>query len=236
MSNVDESELVKFSNLASEWWDGESFSSLHRINPLRVKYILENLQKATNPGNRLLDIGCGGGLICEAMVRLGFSVTGIDPCREGIEAAKQHAAIEGLDIEYRFTDVESFVHSSECSSYDIITLMEVVEHIPDLTEFLSSSCKLLKPGGMIFISTLNRTIKSMLLGKIAAEYILRMVPPGTHQWKKFVKPSEIYDTLLKSGVLVQDIKGITYKILQNDWVLDDRDISVNYILAAQKEQ
>ncbi|MGN7678479.1 MAG: bifunctional 2-polyprenyl-6-hydroxyphenol methylase/3-demethylubiquinol 3-O-methyltransferase UbiG [Anaplasma sp.] len=231
MSNVEESEVAKFSNLASEWWDGESFAILRKMNPLRVQYVLSQLSSDASRGS-LLDVGCGGGVFAESMASLGFKVVGIDPSQESIDIAIEHARTRGLDIEYCCADLEQLCSNSS-STYDIITLMEVIEHVPNPQSFLEDACKLLNRGGMLFLSTLNRTLKSMALGIVAAEYVLRWVPVGTHSWKQFVKPSEACSVLHNNGMRVQNISGMHYKILHDEWHLGS-DCDVNYILAAKK--
>ncbi|QJC27538.1 ubiquinone biosynthesis O-methyltransferase [Anaplasma platys] len=233
MTSVDHEEVKRFSSFADMWWTGENFEILHKINPLRVKYILAHLPREIKE-LRFLDIGCGGGILCESLAKLGMKVTGIDPSEEGISVARDHAKKGGLDIEYHATNVDAFREDKKGICYDAIALMEVVEHANSLSSLLADSCKLLKKGGIVFVSTLNRTIKALLLGIIAAEYVLGWVPRGTHTWKKFVKPSEIYEILQENEVIIQDIKGIVYKVLENKWLLSDRDIGVNYIIAARK--
>ena len=230
----DNSEVQKFSALASQWWDGEGFSMLHKINPVRVQYILQHLSAAKKLGKHinLLDIGCGGGILTESMAALGMSVSGLDPSEESISVASKHAASCGLDIKYYCSSIEEFSNKSELR-YDVITMLEVAEHVTDVEHFLENVSKLLKKGGMLFLSTLNRTIDSMIFGLLAAEYILRWVPKGTHSWKKFLKPSEIEEILYKNGITIKDITGINYKILQDKWELGDK-VNVNYILAAEK--
>ena len=230
--SVDDAEVRKFSGLASEWWDGNSFSLLHKVNPVRVKYVLSQLDSSFSKSS-LLDIGCGGGVFAESMARLGFSVTGVDPSQESIEVASAHAHVVGLDIRYHCTHLDQFcVNHPEV--YDIVTLMEVVEHVMDLESCLENACRLLKKGGTLFLSTLNRTLKSMVLAIVAAEHILRWVPKGTHRWNKFVKPSEVCSILRAKGVIVQNISGMKYRVLQNDWCITSGDVDVNYFLTAKK--
>ena len=230
----DNCEVQKFSTLASQWWDGDSFSILHKINPVRVRYILEHLSANKKLGKHinLLDIGCGGGILTESMAALGMSVSGLDLSEESIAVASRHARASGLDIKYYCSSIEEFSNTSELK-YDVITMMEVVEHVTDIDHFLENALKLLKEGGMLFLSTLNRTIDSMIFGILAAEYVLRWVPRGTHSWKKFLKPSEIEEILIKNGITIKNIAGINYKILQNKWELTNK-VNINYILAAEK--
>lgn len=233
MAGIDKGELDKFSSLADKWWTGEEFETLHKINPVRVEYILSYLPE-NRQNLKLLDIGCGGGILCESLSRLGINVTGIDPSENSISVAREHAKKNRLNIAYHASSVSDFAGQGAKTNYDAITLMEVVEHTDALDELLTETCKLLKVNGVIFISTLNRTFKSLLLGIVAAEYILGWVPRGTHTWKKFVKPSEIYEVLLKNSVILQGINGIVYKALENTWELSAHDVGVNYILAAKK--
>ena len=229
---MDESEIEKFTELSSGWWEGDCFSTLHRINPLRVEYILSHVGKI-DASMSLLDVGCGGGILCESMVRQGFRVTGVDPCKESIDIAMQHAKTGELEIDYHAMDIWDYSSLCKQSKFDVITLMEVVEHVSDFPDLVRSVSGLLKDDGCMFISTLNRTMKSMLLGIIVAEYILNMVPRGTHEWKKFVRPSEIDCILRSNGLIITDIKGISYNIFQDRWFLSD-DIDVNYMLVARR--
>ncbi|ASI47643.1 bifunctional 3-demethylubiquinol 3-O-methyltransferase/2-polyprenyl-6-hydroxyphenol methylase [Anaplasma ovis str. Haibei] len=230
--SVDNAEVRKFSGLASEWWDGNSFSVLHKVNPARVKYVLSQLDSSFSKSS-VLDIGCGGGIFAESMARLGFSVTGVDPSQESIEVAAAHARAVGLDIRYHCAHLDQFC-ANHPEVYDIVTLMEVVEHVMDLESCLENACRLLKKGGTLFLSTLNRTLKSMMLAIVAAEHILRWVPRGTHSWNKFVKPSEVCSILRAKGVMVQNISGMKYRVLQNDWCVTSDNVDVNYFLTSKK--
>ncbi|KJV68867.1 bifunctional 2-polyprenyl-6-hydroxyphenol methylase/3-demethylubiquinol 3-O-methyltransferase UbiG [Candidatus Neoehrlichia procyonis] len=235
MTTINESEVEKFSKISDQWWDENgSFSLLHKINSLRVYYVTNHLNNifCQLSSLSLLDVGCGGGIFSESMSRLGINnIFGIDPSENNINIARNHAVKNNLQINYRCIDIQDLAKTNEC--YDIITIMEVVEHVNNLPVFMQSACKLLKNNGILFLSTLNRTIKSMLLAIIAAEYILRWLPKNMHQWTKFVKPSEIANILLQYNIIVQDITGINFNVINNKWYLS-KDISVNYILAAQK--
>lgn len=234
-------EVKRFTAIAEAWWDPDGdFRPLHQINPVRIGYIRDLCvahfgldEQSENPfgGLKLLDVGCGGGLLCEPMRRLGAEVTGIDAGDKNIAVAKLHAAQCGLDIDYRHQLPEDLAKTE--GPFDMVLNMEVVEHVPDLDKFLKASASLVKPGGVMVLSTLNRTIKSMALAKIGAEYILRWLPPGTHDWNKFVKPSELAGAIRPQGMDVKDITGMTYRPLKDDWVLSD-DTDVNYLMFAVK--
>ncbi|AMW35605.1 bifunctional 2-polyprenyl-6-hydroxyphenol methylase/3-demethylubiquinol 3-O-methyltransferase UbiG [Haematospirillum jordaniae] len=233
-------ELAKFEAMADSWWDPEGkFKPLHRFNPQRLSFIRDaacahfrrNPADATPfQGLSLVDIGCGGGLLSEPMARLGFAVTGIDGVEKNIGTARTHAARSGLDIDYRATLAENLVE--EKAQFDVVLSMEVVEHVADPDFFLKTCASLVKPGGMLVGATINRTIRSMLLAKIGAEYILRWLPKGTHDWDKFVKPSEFAAGLRRGGMEVTDLRGMSYNPLSGDWSITD-DLSVNYLLIAK---
>ncbi|MHA1597947.1 MAG: bifunctional 2-polyprenyl-6-hydroxyphenol methylase/3-demethylubiquinol 3-O-methyltransferase UbiG [Alphaproteobacteria bacterium] len=234
-------EVERFTSIAEAWWDPNGdFRPLHQINPARIAYIRDLCAAhydrdalSGNPldGLKLLDVGCGGGLLCEPMRRLGADVTGIDAGDKNIAVAQLHAEQGGLDIDYRHQLPEDLAKTK--GRFDIVLNMEVVEHVADLGAFLEASASLLKPGGVMVLSTLNRTIKSLALAKIGAEYILRWLPPGTHDWKKFVKPSELAAGIRPHGLDVTDISGMTFRPLKDDWVLT-KDLDVNYLMFAVK--
>jgi 2-polyprenyl-6-hydroxyphenyl methylase/3-demethylubiquinone-9 3-methyltransferase len=257
-ASIDLKEIEKFSKMAEAWWDETGdFRPLHKINPVRIGYILERvenwrigelekskkknspiLQFSSSPvlnGLRLLDIGCGGGLLSEPMARLGAKVTGIDASGKNIEIAKLHAAGEGLEIDYRIGSVDHIPpttnHQPPTTTFDLILNMEVIEHVADVPGFIKGCSNLLAPGGMMIISTMNRTLKSLLLAKIGAEYILRWLPIGTHDWNKFLKPGEIEPLLRENGLELKELKGMSYSPFKDEWFLSD-DISVNYFLVA----
>ncbi|QXK91959.1 bifunctional 2-polyprenyl-6-hydroxyphenol methylase/3-demethylubiquinol 3-O-methyltransferase UbiG [Neoehrlichia mikurensis] len=233
-TTINESEIIKFTKISDQWWNKKgSFSLLHKINPLRVCYVANYLNNIFTQLSSLslLDIGCGGGIFSESMSRLGIDVCGIDPSQSNINIAKNHALKNNLQINYRCIDIYDLINTNEC--YDIIVVMEVIEHVNNLPIFIQNVCQLLKNNGVLFLSTLNKTIKSMIFAIIAAEYILHWLPQGTHKWQKFVKPSQIVNMLLQQNVIVQDITGISFNVIKNKWSLS-RDISVNYILTAQK--
>ena len=229
-------EIARFAAIAEAWWDpAGDFRPLHQLNPVRLEFIRDHVCRhfGRNPmkptpfkGLAVIDIGCGGGLLAEPMRRLGAAVTGIDAGKETIEVARLHAEQMGLDIDYRHRLPEDL--DSEKGRYDLVLNMEVVEHVADLDAFLAASANLLKPGGVMAASTLNRTLKSLALAKIGAEYVLRWLPPGTHDWQKFVRPSELTAGLKRHGVEITDLKGMSYDLIGADWRLSG-DLAVNYL-------
>jgi 2-polyprenyl-6-hydroxyphenyl methylase/3-demethylubiquinone-9 3-methyltransferase len=234
-------EIDHFASLATEWWDPNGdFKSLHQINPLRMTYIRDQIcshyGRETGDINSLsslsiLDVGCGGGLICEPLARLGADVTGIDAVDESIEVAKSHAQLMSLSIEYKTLLPEDLAAKGQI--YDVLINMEVIEHVADIEVFMDACAKLLKPGGLILGATLNRTFKSLVLAKIVAEYILRWVPAGTHDWRKFVRPSEFCYHMRNNGLNVLDITGMQLNLFDDDWGFS-KDLNVNYFIAANK--
>jgi 2-polyprenyl-6-hydroxyphenyl methylase/3-demethylubiquinone-9 3-methyltransferase len=238
---LDRDEIERFARLAGEWWDERGpFRPLHRINPLRLTYIRDQLcgrfrRDAKGPasleGLRILDIGCGGGLVCEPLARLGAEVTGIDPGAENIEAARAHAAAGGLDISYEASTAEELAASGQ--SYDAVLLLEVVEHVPDVPAFLKGVAPLVRPGGVMILSTLNRTLKAYALAIVGAEYILRWLPVGTHQWERFVKPEELSAALSAAGLTPSGTEGLIYDPFADEWRLGT-DTGVNYFASATR--
>ncbi len=241
-TTIDPDEVKKFSAIADEWWDPfGKFKPLHKFNPVRLAYIRDNAcahfgrdrrAKAPLEGLRLLDIGCGGGLVAEPMRRLGASVTAIDASERNIKTAMAHAAPLSLDIDYRATTVEALAEEGT-EPFDIVLNLEVVEHVADVDLFLQTSGGLVKPGGMMVMATLNRTLKALALAKIGAEYVLRWLPAGTHDPRKFVKPDEAKAALSRAGLTVTAEAGVTYNPLMDIWRIGD-DTSVNYMLTAVK--
>lgn len=239
--SVDLSEVEKFSAMAAEWWDPVGkFAPLHKFNPVRLKFIRETVAahfgrdgKSLHPfeGLSLLDIGCGGGLLSEPMARLGFAVTGVDPSEKNIGTARAHAAQSGAPVSYRASDAEALV--AEGLTFDVVLNMEVVEHVADLRGYLESTAALVKPGGFMFVATLNRTLKALVLAKVAAEYILRWLPPGTHDWDKFVAPEELRTMLEYTGLKVLKTQGVAFDPLSWDWRLSN-DTDVNYMVVAER--
>lgn len=238
--SVDEQEIAKFEAMADEWWDETGkFKPLHKFNPIRIGYIRDAVKTHFDIGNSdkpltglsILDIGCGGGLLCEPMKRLGADVTGIDASEKNIGIASTHAGKMGLDIQYEAITAEELVAKGK--QYDVVLCMEVIEHVADVDGFLKSCAKLVKPGGMMVVATLNRTPKSYLFAIVGAEYVLRWLPKGTHEWKKFLKPSEVFECVKHAGVSLDEVKGASYNPLRAEWFLSS-DLSVNYLMRFSK--
>ena len=237
-STVDPAEIERFSLIAEEWWDPTGkFAPLHRLNPVRLGYIRDRaalywqrqaLSGRPLEGLSLLDIGCGGGLLSEPMARLGAQVTGIDAARRNIDVAALHADKQGLRIDYRQHTAEALAEAGQ--QFDIVLALEIVEHVADVDLFLKSCGRLVKPGGLLFLSTLNRTAKAWVLAIAGAEYVLGWLPRGTHDWKKFLKPSEVVRGLANGGVEAQEIVGVVYSPLSRAWSLNKGDLDVNYML------
>lgn len=238
---IDRDEVRRFAELAEKWWDPEGeFRPLHRLNPVRIGYIRDRLVEhfardarsvAPFAGLRLLDIGSGGGLISEPMTRLGFAVTGIDAGQETIAAARRHAELSGLAIDYRETTAEALADAGE--AFDVVLALEVVEHVADPALFLAAAAALVKPGGALVLSTINRTAKAFALAIVGAEYLLRWVPRGTHRWEKFRRPAEMAAALRAAGMAIGEIVGLGYDPLRDRWALGG-DRQVNYFLFATK--
>ena len=230
-SNVDPSEIAKFEALASRWWDPESeFKPLHDINPLRCNYIDEIAHLA---GKKVLDVGCGGGILSEAMAQRGAQVSGIDMGEAPLNVAKLHALESGLEINYRQMPVEELAEQ-EPVSYDVVTCLEMLEHVPDPASVIRACMQLVKPGGKVFFSTLNRNPKSYAFAIVGAEYLLRLLPAGTHDYAKFIKPSELSQWCREAGLRVTDMTGMVYNPLTRIYKLKDNDVSVNYLMATDK--
>lgn len=230
MSNVDNNEVDKFSRLANTWWDpnGE-LKTLHQVNPLRLEFI----KKFTNLGNKkVIDIGCGGGILTESLVTQDNDVSGLDASTEAIKVAKEHACQNKLDINYINSTIEDFVEQSK-ADFDVVTCMEMLEHVPDPESIIASISKLVKKDGLFFASTLNRNLKSYLLSIVVAEHILKMVPQGTHQYNKFIKPYELIKTAEKYGFTATEIIGVHYNPITDSFKLG-KNADVNYIIAFKK--
>ena len=240
--SVDPDEIEHFSSMAETWWDPKGpFRPLHQLNPTRIDFIKSHIcdhfgrdETCEKPleGLRILDIGCGGGLLCEPMARLGAWVLGADAAEKNINTARVHAEQMSLEIDYRHISAEALAEQGE--KFDVILNMEVIEHVADISSFLDACYLLLKNGGCMMLSTLNRTVKSWAVAIAGAEYILRWLPVGTHDWKKFLKPSEVCSLAQSSGFSVNVIKGMVYNPLKSSWSLDDHDFSVNYVARAVK--
>jgi len=234
MSSVNKKEIEKFSKMAAEWWDPEGkFKPLHKFNPIRIKYIKDNiidsfkLKSNRKPLEKIniLDIGCGGGLLSEPMARLGANVVGIDASDKNIRIAKLHAKKNKLNINYFCSSPEKLKTQKK---FDVILNMEIIEHVEDINFFIKSCSKLLKKNGLMFIATLNKTLKSYVFAIIGAEYILKWLPIGTHDWEKFVKPDDLKNILSKNNLKIEKIDGMNFDIFKNEWNIT-KDTSINYI-------
>lgn len=224
--NVDREEIAKFEALASRWWDKSSeFKPLHDINPLRVNYIDE---RASLAGKKVLDVGCGGGILSEAMAFRGASVKGIDMGEAPLSVAQLHSLESGVDVQYQQITAEE-IAEQEAGSYDVVTCLEMLEHVPSPASVIEACTKLLKPGGHLFLSTINRNPKSYLFAIIGAEHILKMLPKGTHEYKKFIKPSELGNYVRQAGLEIKELTGMTYNPLIKEYKLG-RDVDVNYLM------
>ena len=242
-TSVDPAEIAKFSAMAAEWWDpAGKFAPLHKFNPVRLDFIRQQVgthfgldPRPLRPctGLSLLDIGCGGGLLSEPMARLGFGVTGADASEKNIGTAKAHAAQSGLAIDYRAASAESLM--AEGLSFDVVLNMEVVEHVADVSAYLAACTALVKPGGLTFVATLNKTLKSLALAKIGAEYVLNWLPRGTHDWNRFVSPAELKRSLEESGLTILKVQGVSFSPLAWDWKLSS-DVDVNYMMVATRQR
>ena len=243
-STVDPAEIEKFQAMAAEWWDENGkFKPLHMLNPCRLDYITAQIAgefdrdlKSPEPfrGLRILDIGCGGGLLSEPMARLGATVVGADAAAGNLPVAQVHAQQSGLDIDYRHTTAEALAAAGE--QFDVVLNMEVVEHVASPIDYLIACRTLLKPGGLHICSTLNRNPKSFMMAIVGAEHVMRWLPKGTHEWSKFITPDELFDLLHKAGLTAVDRKGFVFNPITWSWRLSDRDLSVNYVTASLKPE
>ena len=241
-SSIAPAEVERFSRIAAEWWDPRGkFAPLHRFNPVRLAFIRDQAlhrfgrdPKARRPfdGLRLLDIGCGGGLLSEPMTRLGFQVVGVDASERNIATAATHAVEQGLAIDYRASTAEALVAAAE-PPFDVILNMEVIEHVADPGEYLRACAALLKPGGLMIVATLNRTLKALALAKVGAEYVLRWLPVGTHDWSKFLKPEELRSFLASEPVVVDGPYGVAFNPLTGRWT-ESTDTDVNYMMTVTR--
>jgi 2-polyprenyl-6-hydroxyphenyl methylase / 3-demethylubiquinone-9 3-methyltransferase len=240
-SSLDTAEVEKFSKMAAEWWNPKGkFGVLHKFNPVRLAYIkeqvcarlgLDPMERQPFKGLRFLDIGCGGGLLCEPMARLGATVVGVDPSEKNIKTASVHAAEQELEIDYRISTAEDLAEAGE--KFDVILNMEVIEHVALPQNFTRNCVAMLKPSGLMFVATLNRTFKSFALAIVGAEYVLGWLPKGTHEWEKFITPSELKSWLTDSGANVKAESGVTFHPIANEW-RRAKDMDVNYMLVAQR--
>ncbi len=230
-ANADPAELKKFSDLASRWWDATSeFKPLHDINPLRVGWVNEH---APLDGQRVLDVGCGGGILSEAMAKHGATVTGIDLSEPAISVARLHALDSEVNVDYECIAAEDYA-ADNAGEFDVVTCLELLEHVPDPASTVAACAALVKPGGQVFFSTLNRNPKSWLMAIVGAEYILQLLPKGTHDHARFIKPSELNNHCRQAGLQLKDITGMTYNPITRHYKLS-ADIDVNYMIACQQE-
>ena len=239
MSSVNKKEIEKFSKMADEWWDPSGkFKPLHKFNPIRIQYIKENiignfkLKNKKKPLDKIniLDIGCGGGLLSEPMTRLGANITGIDASSKNINIAKHHAKKNKLKINYICSSPEKLKIKKK---FDVILNMEIVEHVDDINFFINSCSKLLKKNGLMFVATLNKTLKSYMFAIIGAEYVLRWLPIGTHDWEKFIKPVDLKNILHKNNLKLEKLDGMNFNIIKDEWSVSS-DTSINYIAKSIK--
>ncbi len=241
-TTVEKEEIKRFAEESRHWWDTEGvYASLHKMNPLRIGYIKKvsgrhfrrNLfDKKPLKGLKILDVGCGGGLACEPLARLGADVTGLDADANAIRVASEHASMNSLKINYRNEAVEE--HIKRKAAYDLVLGLEILEHVKDKDLFVKLCSRLCRPKGLVIVSTINRTAKSYVLGIVAAERILRWVPPGTHSWEKFIQPSELAQIGRHNNLLLKEVQGMIYKPLQNEFVMSSRDFDMNYFAVFEK--
>ena len=238
-ASIDPADVERFELLAKSWWDPRGpMRPLHQINPLRLRFVEEQIAargeargEARLSGLDVLDIGCGGGLFSEALTKAGARVTGVDPSAGVIGAARQHAAENGLTIDYRAQTAEAL--ADDGAQFDVVCAMEVLEHVVDMPAFVATACRMVKPGGWFFAATLNRTFKSFALAIVGAEYVLGWVPKGTHQWEKFITPAELEDAIEDAGLAAQARAGVVFQPLRNKWRVS-RDTDINYMMSARR--
>ena len=233
MTNVDQQEISKFSELASRWWDPEGeFKPLHLINPLRLDFINQHSEGLFD--KKVVDIGCGGGILAESMARAGATVTGLDMAEASLEVAKLHGLESGVKVDYVCSTAEAFAEANT-GQFDVVTCMEMLEHVPDPASVVMACAKLVKPGGHVFFSTLNRNLKSYLMGIVGAEYILKLVPKGTHDHSKFIKPSELMSMTDQAGLLPRDMTGLHMDPISQGFYLSSDNVDVNYLLYTEAQ-
>ena len=242
-TTVDDAEIRRFSAMATEWWNpAGKFRALHKFNPLRLGYIKDEVSARFGRdardahafrGLRILDIGCGGGLLSEPMARLGADVVGADASITNIEVARSHAATSRLAIDYRAVPAEDLAAAGE--SFDVVLAMEIVEHVADVALFVDACARMVRPGGLLVMATINRTARSFALAIVGAEYVLRWLPRGTHDWSKFVKPAELARAVTAAGLVVLDQTGVVYDPLADRWSKNPRDLAVNYMILAGRD-
>lgn len=241
-ASIDQRELDQFERLGADWWRADGpMAALHKFNPTRIRWLRDRMTEHFGKPEgepirvlaniRLLDIGCGGGLLSEPLARLGAQVTGIDPAPGNVDIARHHAESGGIAIDYRAVTAEDLAASG--AEFDVVCAMEVIEHVVDSAAFIGVAAKLVRPGGLLFAATLNRTLKSFALAIVGAEYVLRWVEPGTHQWEKFIKPVELEDWIYDAGLDVTARTGVVYNPLRDSWN-ESRDMDVNYMLMAER--
>lgn len=231
MSNVDQAEIAKFEALAARWWDKNSeFKPLHEINPLRANYIDARSPLAEQV---VVDVGCGGGILSEAMAQRGATVSGIDMGEAPLNVAKLHALESQLTIDYQQSTAEDYA-SEHCEKFDIVTCLEMLEHVPDPSSVIQACADLVKPGGDVYFSTINRNPKAYTFAIIGAEYVLKLLPKGTHEYGKFIRPAELAQWMRSAGLELQHMTGLTYNPLTKRYKLNERDVSVNYVVHAKK--
>ncbi len=231
-THFDPEEIAKFEAIAAEWWDPDGrFKPLHQINPLRLDYIAQHVKL---PTSAVLDIGCGGGLLAEGMASRGATVTGVDRSERALGVAQAHAVQSGIHVQYENSDAETWAED-HAEAYDAVTCLEVLEHVPNVSRTLAACATMLKPGGTLFFATLNRTPTAYLKAIIGAEYLLGWLPRGTHQYQKFIRPSEMVHALRLAGLEVEEIRGMSYQIFADSFTLSD-DLSVNYLGMARKPE
>ena len=234
-------EVSQFEQSAQQWWDSEGeFSGLHKMNPIRLSFIKDRLcqhfdrhrdERKPFRGLNIIDVGCGGGLLCEPLSRLGAEVTGIDAGKNNIEVAKRHSKEKDVSVNYKKCLPEDVVKNG--NTYDVVISLEVIEHVINAEDFVKTCCQLLNPGGVIIFSTLNRTVESLALAKVGAEFVFRLVPVGTHSWRKFIKPSELAKFLRQSGLYLDYLQGMVYYPLYDEWRLS-KNVKINYVISAKK--